>query len=374
MRIALVSDSIYPYNKGGKEIRSYELAKKLSENKYKVDFYTMKFWKGKNSIKKYGFNLHGISKEYPLYINQRRSIKQGILFGLSAFKLLRKNFDVLDADHMVYFHIWPCKLACLIKRKKLIVTWHEVWGKEYWKEYLGWKGIFGYWMEKLSSKLPNKIIAVSEQTKENLISKLKVNPKKIVVIPNAIDIKAIDKIKPSKETSDIIFAGRLMNHKNVNILIKAISIIKQNTNPNIKCIIVGDGEEMQNLKTLAKSLNLNKNIIFKGFIKEHAEVLSLMKSSKLFVLPSTREGFGITVIEANACGIPVITTKHKDNASRFLIDEGNNGYTTDLNEYDLSNKIEKSLEKANKSGWNTKQYVKKYDWNNIIMKFKGVYG
>src|SRR3989344_2650244 len=344
MRIALVSDSIYPYNKGGKEIRSYELAKKLSENKYKVDFYTMKFWKGKNSIKKYGFNLHGISKEYPLYINQRRSIKQGILFGLSAFKLLRKNFDVLDADHMVYFHIWPCKLACLIKRKKLIVTWHEVWGKEYWKEYLGWKGIFGYWMEKLSSKLP----------------------KKIVVIPNAIDIKAIDKIKPSKETSDIIFAGRLMNHKNVNILIKAISIIKQNTNPNIKCIIVGDGEEMQNLKTLAKSLNLNKNIIFKGFIKEHAEVLSLMKSSKLFVLPSTREGFGITVIEANACGIPVITTKHKDNASRFLIDEGNNGYTTDLNEYDLSNKIEKSLEKANKSGWNTKQYVKKYDWNNII--------
>jgi glycosyltransferase involved in cell wall biosynthesis len=79
------------------------------------------------------------------------------------------------------------------KRKTSYSTWHEVWGKEYWKEYLGWKGIFGYWIEKLASKMPNKIIAVSDDTKYKLINQLKVNPNKIVVIPNGIDIKAIEK-------------------------------------------------------------------------------------------------------------------------------------------------------------------------------------
>ncbi len=368
MKIALVSDSIYPYNKGGKETRSYDLARQLSKDN-EVHFYTMKFWEGKDIIKKDGFYLHGICKPLPLYANGRRSIEQGIRFGFSAFKLLQEDFDVLDADHMVYFHLLPCKLACLTKRKKFIITWHEVWGKEYWKKYLGWKGIFGYILEKFSSKLPNKIIVVSEHTKDKLINQLKVNANKIIVIPNAINIKETEKVKPSKEKSDIIFAGRLLTHKNVNILIKAMSYIK---NKNLKCIIAGDGPEMQNLKSLTKQLNLTKNIIFKGFVKEHDEVISLMKSSKVFVLPSEREGFGITVIEANACGIPVIAISHKDNASKDLIKEGKNGYVCNLNEKDIAENIIKSLKKKD---WKAKckAYVRKYGWNNVIMQFEDVY-
>ena len=58
MRIALVSDSIYPYNKGGKETRSYDLAVKLAEKGHEVHFYTMKFWEGEDVIKKDGFYLN----------------------------------------------------------------------------------------------------------------------------------------------------------------------------------------------------------------------------------------------------------------------------------------------------------------------------
>jgi glycosyltransferase involved in cell wall biosynthesis len=257
----------------------------------------------------------------------------------------------------------------LIKIKKFIVTWHEVWGKEYWKSYLGWKGIFGYWIEKLCSKLPTKIIAISEHTKDRLIKQLKVKESKIVIIPNAIDIKEIEKIKPSKEHSDIIYAGRLISNKNVKILIKSISYLK-NTNKNVKCIVVGDGPEMNNLKQLTKSLNLTKNIIFKGFIKEYKEVLSLIKSSKVFVLPSEREGFGFVVIEANACGIPVITISYKDNASKDLIQDGKNGFVCNLDEKSIANNITKALKKKD---WKTKEYVKKYDWPNIIAQFKEVY-
>lgn len=370
MKLAFVSDSIYPYNKGGKETRSYELAKKLSEDiNNEVHFYTMKFWKGSNIIKQDNFYLHGICKPYPLYINGRRSIKQGILFGLAAFKLRNQDFDVMDADHMVYFHLWPLKLITLMKRKKFIITWHEVWGKKYWMKYMGAKGILGYLMEKLSSNLSNRIITISNHTKERLINDLKIKKEKITMIPCWINTDNIDSIPPSKETSDIIFAGRLLRHKNVHLLIKSISLIK-NIHPNIKCIIVGDGPELEKLKQFTNHLKLQNNIVFKGFIDKHEDVLSLIKSSKVFVLPSTREGFGITVIEANACGIPVITVNHKDNASKDLIENRLNGYVAALDESNLAQNI---LNTLNKSEWKTRQYIQKYDWSNIIMMFKEVY-
>ena len=91
-----------------------------------------------------------------------------------------------------------------------------------------------------------------------------------------------------------------------------------------------------------------------------------MKSSKIFALPSTREGFGIVVLEANACGLPVVTTNHPDNASRNLIEEGKNGYLSQPTEKSLVSYIIKSLD--NKSVMNSSQAVLRYSWDNIIPK------
>lgn len=372
MKIAFLSDSIYPYNKGGKETRSYELATQLAKRNYEVHFYTMKFWKGKDVIKKNGFYFHGICKNYPLYIGKRRSIKQGIIFGLSAFKLLKEDFDVLDADHMVFFHLFPAKLACLIKRKPLIITWHEVWGLKYWLSYMGKKGILGYSIERLSSFLPDKIISVSKHTTEKLVKYLRVKPKKISTIPNAINIKKIRNIKPAKETSDVIFVGRLNEHKNIDVLIKSIKILAEK-NLKIKCIIIGDGPEKENLQELTKQLSLTNNIIFKGFIEKHEDVLSLIKSSKVFCLPSTREGFGIALIEANSCGIPVITTNHKDNASKTLIKEGKNGFVCNLNEKAFADNVKIVIKNSKSMKQNCIAEAKQYDWDNVIKMFEGVY-
>lgn len=359
----MLSDSVYPYNKGGKETRSYQLVNELAKKGHDVHFYTMKFWKGSSVMVKDGVTYHGICKAYPMYNGERRSIKQGIMFGLASFKLLFEKFDVLDADHMVYFHIFPARLACWVKGVKLVVTWHEVWGHNYWKEYMGRKGFFGYLLEKLSSLLADRIIAVSSSTKNDLCDKLNINPKKIHLIENAIHIKEIEKIKPSKEKSDILYAGRLLSHKNVDMLLKSLKGV------NVKTTIIGDGVEMPNLKKIVKELKLT-NVKFKGFVESHEEVISLMKSSKVFVLPSTREGFGITIIEANACSLPVITINVPTNAGRTLIKDGVNGYLCKLEEKDLKEKIEKALKKKD---WSTKEYINKYDWGSIIMKFEEVY-
>lgn len=372
MKIAFLSDSIYPYNIGGKEKRLFDLTTSLAKRGHEVHIYTMKFWRGEDVKKEKGVYLHGICKEYPLYDGKRRSIKQGIMFGLASFNLLKEDFDVIDADHMVYFHLFPAKLACLLDGKKLVVTWHEVWGKEYWISYMGKKGILGYIIEKITSKLPDKIITISNHTSKDLTKKLGVDKKKITIIECSINFKEINNIKPSKEQSDIIFAGRFLNHKNVDFIIRSVSLIKK-TNPNLKCIIIGDGPEKENLLKLTKELNLEKNIIFKGFIESHDKVLSLIKSSKVFVLPSTREGFGIVVIEANACGIPVITIDHEDNASKDLIKNNQNGYVCKLDEKYLADNIIKAIKQSKSMKNNCISEAKQYDWGNFINKFEEVY-
>lgn len=366
-KLALVYDLVYPFTIGGGEKRFYDVGKMLKERNYDVHFCGMKLWEGGKVKEIDGMIYHGLCKNTSLYENGKRTIREAIRFGLSCFHLLRENFDVIDCCSFPYFSLFPAKLACMIRRRPLYSTWLEVWGKEYWESYMGQKGILGYWIERLASKLPDKVIAISESTKARLIQQLKVHEDKIIAIPNGIDIKAIDRVTPSTEKSDIIFAGRLLSHKNVNVLIKAAGLLRNRT-----LIVVGDGPEAENLKSLTRQLNLQKNVIFKGFAKDNKEVFALMKSSKVFVLPSEREGFGITVIEANACGIPVITIDHKDNASKDLIIPGKNGYLTDLNEEGIAAGIVRAL---NRQDWKAecRQYVGKYAWENIISQFEVVY-
>lgn len=374
MKITLVYDAIYPYIKGGGEKRFYEIGKRLAKEGHQVHLYGMKFWEGANVIKQNEIYLHGICKAKKLYTKEgRRSILQAIYFGFHSMKLIKEDFDVIDCCGFSYFSLFSCKLIALIKRKKLFSTWHEVWGKNYWYKYIGWKGYLGYIIEKLAVLMPDKIISISKHTTHKLKNELN-SKKPTYTVPNGIEFDLITKIKPAKEKSDVIFVGRLMSHKNVDILIKSIKLIKEK-NPEIKSLIIGDGPEKKTLEALTQKLNLEKNVKFLGFLKSNDDVYALMKSSKVFVLPSTREGFGIVVIEANACGIPAITINHKDNAARDLIEEGKNGFVCQLNEEEIVKRIIRIL--INTSGLNMKKVcmdlAKKYDWDKIVDEIEGVY-
>lgn len=372
MKIAFISDSVYPYNVGGKEKRLFDISTKLAEKGHEVHIYTMKLWKGKSVIKENNVYLHGICKKYPLYEGDRRSIKQALAFGLSCFKLINEDFDVIDADHMVYFHLFPIKLICLLKGKKMITTWNEVWGKEYWLSYMGEKGIFGHYMEMLASKLPDKIISISKHTTKRLIDILKVDKNKIFTSDNGVDVNSIKKVKKSNELFDVIYAGRFLGHKHIDKLILAIKKAKV-VNPKIKCLILGNGPEKESLVSLVKENNLEKNIEFRDFIKPINKLYSLMKSSKVFVLPSTREGFGIVVIEANACGTPVVTINHPENASKDLIDNPHNGFLCSLDEKEISNKILQAMSKRDEMSPYCLKSSETFSWDNIIPKLENVY-
>lgn len=343
--IAFVSDGVYPFNVGGKEKRLYEIARRLVQQNRQIHIYTMKWWKGEKDIEIDGVSYHAISRLYPLYVNERRSIKEGILFSLACFRLFFKPFDIIDVDHMPFFPLFSMRIVCWLKRKKLHATWHEVWGADYWRQYLGVFGRLGYLIEKVSIKLPNVIIANSWHTTRQLQD---FGARcEIKTVPLGVDLDHIYGASKQKKSSDVIYAGRLISHKNVDLLVKAIARVKK-VRPAIKCIIIGNGPEKPSLERLVHSLGLKTNVKLIGFLKKQNDLYGYIKASKVLVLPSVREGFGLIVAEANACDIPVITTDHKNNAARELIIEGKNGYLSQVNASHLAKQIVRVLEEADK--------------------------
>src|SRR5258707_415618 len=98
LTIAVVSDAVFPFNKGGKETRIYHLTAELAKLGHDVHIYTMKWWDGADVMVRAGVTYHAICRYYPLYHGERRSIRQGLMFALSCFKLLRYDYDVLEVD------------------------------------------------------------------------------------------------------------------------------------------------------------------------------------------------------------------------------------------------------------------------------------
>jgi glycosyltransferase involved in cell wall biosynthesis len=363
-RVAFVSDAIWPYNKGGKERRLYEITRRLVTEGRRVDIYTMKWWKGPANIQnEEGIYLHGISKRRSLYKDNRRSIGQALLFALACVKLLFRRFDVVDVDSMPFFPLFTMRLVCWLRFKKMHATWHEVWGKEYWHDYLGGlSGKVGALTEWLAMKTPDMVISNSNHTTKRLQRAGVKRP--VVTVPLGVDLETIFAVPPHELTSDIIFAGRLLPNKNVDLLVRTVKLVKR-THPNIRCLIIGNGPERKKLEALTAELHLENNITFFNFLEDHNEVYSLMKSSRMFVLPSVREGFSLVSVEANACGIPVITTRHEHNAARDLIFEGRNGYLTNLDAKDLAKQIRLVLKVQGLAPFKTlEEQFKLYRWTH----------
>lgn len=382
MKIAFVYDAVYPWVKGGAEMRIHELGKRLLARGHEVHIFGIKWWEGEDTFKYEGMTLHGVCKARDLYINGRRSISEAIIFAAKLFPELRKeNFDLIDVSVFPYFSCFTAKAVSVLKKNRLVLTWHEVWN-DYWYEYLGRAGIFGQLVEKAASRLSENNIAVSGWTKDRLEA-LGVPEERIRVIPNGIDLKRISGIEPDggKVTSgpeskkyDIIFAGRLIKEKNVDLLIKAVALLKADF-PEIRCCIVGDGPEKASLIQLAKKTGIYGDIEFAGF-QEYGALIGRIRASKVFVLPSSREGFGMVVIEAFACEVPVVTVRAKYNAAQGLVENGVDGLVVEPTDREIAKALQKMIGKNpdyRKISEAAFRKAENYDWEKIIKEICLVY-
>lgn len=369
-KIAYVTDSVYPYNKGGKEKRLYEISQRLAQNGHDVHIYTMHWWPtSEKVITENGVTLHALCKYYPMYAGDRRSIKEGLLFSLACLKLIREPLDIVDVDHMPFFPVFTTRIVCFLKRKKMYGTWHEALSTKEWTAYMGIGGYIAAIIESLSIRLPYKITAASTHTRE-LLAANHHRTKRVTTVASGINTEVIAKVAPAKSPCDVLYVGRLVKDKNVDVLVRAFAKVAKN-NKKARCVIIGHGIEKENIARLISREKINKQISLMDPLVEDTDVYAYMKKAKVFVLPSSREGFGIVALEALACGTPVITSDAPSNAARLLIKDGQTGSVTAITPDALSQTISFWLEKD--SATINDSSISDYDWRIIANKQVEVY-
>lgn len=248
----------------------------------------------------------GVEVYYPRYLN----LPKGLFFAYSGYlvylgiretiKEISNNFDF----ELIHSHVLlPDAFSAIIANKKYKVP-HvaTVHGQDFQYTLNKSKRCFNYIMNVIDNV--DRITVVSTKLKKLIDEKKYFNH--IKVINNGIDFK--DFILEDKEkklnSNRIVSVSNLKNTKGIDLNIKAVSILK-NKYSDIKYYIIGEGEEREYLENLTKELNLENNIEFCGKMDLN-EVIKFLETPCIYSLPSWEEGFGVSYIEAMACGNPVI--------------------------------------------------------------------
>ena len=374
-RLAILYDCPYPFIKGGGQKRLFEISQYLLKHDWEVEWYALKFWEGPEKIRHKGITFNAVGGQSKLYSSDgKRRIWETIYYGaMIARHIELRRFNIILAGQWPLFHLIPARFFCLIGQSKLVVDWWEVWGRDQWLKYFGLKGLLGLLLEKIMSRITPNIIAITQKGRDQLYD-LGVKKDGVTFIPNGIDFeKILNSIsKPNK--FDLTYMGRLKCHKNLDHLIQVVSLLKEKGD-SMTLQIIGDGPERKALEALVKELNISENVVFHGEIESDIEAYSWMKTARIFVHPSTKEGGGsITVLEANACGLPVIAYRHENGIANELIDEGMNGYwVEEINPKAMETKIRQLLldeSQGQKIKDNSIKNAEKHDWINIGKEYE----
>jgi len=203
----------------------------------------------------------------------------------------------------------------------------------------------------LMRRLVDHFIAISEENRQVILEE-GISPECISLIPNGLDVDFFRPPQPEERQAlrarhgygpdDIVvlYLGRLVFSKRADLLLRAFAGLGQKS--AAKCIIVGDGPEIDNLQTLAEKLGLGVQVRFMGPVDN---VRDFYWSSDVFVIPSMYEGLSVGLLESMACSMAVLVTKCPGNLQ--VVEDGVNGLTCNIDDLDaLSCQLKRLIEDA----------------------------
>ncbi len=203
----------------------------------------------------------------------------------------------------------PAHTVPLIHPRKTVVTVH---GLEYEfspESYGFWEWLYMRWSIRFSVRVADRVIAVSENTKRDLIRLYAVPEKKIQVIYEGLSQPTTYNLQPSTlaEKPFFLFIGRLETRKNIVRMIEAFEIFKAKTGLAHTLVLAGKpGFGYEAIRYKLQATSYKQDIHELGYVSEE-EKWELLKDAVVFLFPSLYEGFGLPVIEAQSVGVPVIT-------------------------------------------------------------------
>ncbi|MDE1850905.1 MAG: glycosyltransferase family 4 protein [Candidatus Micrarchaeota archaeon] len=310
MRVGFAYDSAYPWFNGGIEKRRFLIMDALRRAGHEVHLFTM-FREGMPSeeFTYKGVHYHCCGKALPasaMYKRGRRNISWPLKYAsLLDLKIWKYRFDILDADAFPFIHIPKLAAYAKLTGARFVVTWHEVWDRQYWERYLPSLGLLGYVAERLSARASGIAIANTSQTAADLERVMGFPRGKITVFPAAISGKEILRFKKAARAGKaerFVVVGRLVPEKRIDLAIRAVA------GAGSELLVVGRGPEKTKLIALAKRLGAAGRIKFADGLSEGA-MMKALAGARALLMFSEREGMSIVSIESLALGTPVIITK-----------------------------------------------------------------
>ena len=356
MKIAILVQYFPPKGQAGTEIATYFMAEQLALRGHIVHVITSSSEGLTGETYEKGFHIHRIP------LNKTR-IFGIMLFWYAIIGTIRKiHPDLVHAQSLA------SGIPALLSKKLLKIP-YAVWGQG--SDVYFPKGFLIVTPEKII-KNADAAIALTEDMKRAM---QEICHRDIVVVPNGISI-----VNHKNGTNDaaahgksILYVGRLEPVKGVQYLVRAMKRV-HDTIPDARLIIIGDGTERAMLEALSTHLGIQNHVQFGGEVP-HEKVLSFMQQADVFVLPSLSEGFPMVIIEALACGLPVIASR-VGGVPEIITNEAN-GYLVEAKDTEsIADNILVLLQDEKlrrKISDNNKQLVKKYTWENVIMKLEKIY-
>jgi glycosyltransferase involved in cell wall biosynthesis len=295
MKILIISwrDIKHPWA-GGSEVNLHEMAKYWVKWGHEVTLLCAKRYSGGQASSRGvidGIDIVRVGGRYSLYI----------LAPLYYLSKLRGKYDfIVDVENGIpFFTPLFCKTSkcCIVNHVHKEVFFTEL------RFPLSW---IGYFIETrvfpiLYRHIP--VVALSSTTKNDLVS-IGFNPGNIMIIRPGMNHHELRLDGTKFDSPTIIYLGRLRKYKRVHLLIDVFSEVKKIISV-ARLVIAGNGDAKPELDQIVKNAVYRNDIDLLGYVSEK-EKIRLLQKSWVYVTPSSREGWGLAVLEANACGTPAI--------------------------------------------------------------------
>jgi 1,2-diacylglycerol 3-alpha-glucosyltransferase len=380
MKIAIFSDT-FPPQINGVSYFVYRSAKSLAANGHSVTVFTVtKNFKDPLQSEQNNFKVVNLpSVPAMVYKGERFTIPTGA----SVIKLRKFNPDVIHA-HTPFAMGWEAVWCAKMLKKPLVGTHHT-----FYDHYLKHAKMEYDWAKKFSWKCTvafyNRFNLILSPTQSLADALIKTGLKKPVeIVPNSINTDLFRPVtdQPAKIAfkkhfnipgKSIVYMGRVSYEKSIDQVVKAFALMLKKS-PELKLMIIGDGPEKEKLKKLADRIGALDNIIFTGFLHRE-KLVEALQANDLYLTASKSENMPLSVLEAMATGLPIVTVKEKGLGE--IVKENINGFFAQTDDpQDIAEKSLKLLSDNNllkEFSENSRNLALEYSKDKVTAKLEEAY-
>jgi glycosyltransferase involved in cell wall biosynthesis len=326
MRVCVVYDCLFPYTVGGAERWYRNLAERLAADGHDVTYLTLRQWDRGARGEVDGVRVITAGPRMALYADSgRRRILPPLVFGAGVlWHLLRhpRRYEIVHTCSFPYFSLLAAGILRPLLRFGLVVDWHEVWSRSYWRGYLGrLGGAVGYGVQLLCARLPQRAFCFSRLHAERLRAE---GARGEVTVLEGEYVGSLDEPTATPADPLVVFAARMIPEKRAPLGVAAVAAAARRV-PGLRGAFFGDGPERDAVLAAIGELGAEQSIEAPGFVPAE-QVESELRRAMCMLLPSSREGYGLIVVEAAARATPSVVVAGEDNAAVELVEEGINGF------------------------------------------------